>query len=142
MFYDNRKDRSHSSVGNLRAEYENDLRAAIAAIGIERAVEETRVERDRLGSLVDGTSPDLTLAEAASIQALAPEAPGAETIVDLACDHLLLGMSNAILDVEALDRRLDVDLGAKTIQRKIERQESMTFDEFIRFQHAILQEQS
>lgn len=142
MFYDNRTDRSHSSAATLRAEYENELRAAIAVVGIERAVEETTVERDRLDSLMNEKSSDLTLTEAASIQALAPETPDAETIIDLTCDHLLLGMSNAILDVEALDRRLDVDLGAKTIQRKLEQRESMTFDEFIRFQHAIQREQS
>ena len=144
MFYDNRTDGSHTSVDALRDQYEDDLRAAIEDVGIDRAVEETGIDRERLATLLEESLQDAdpSLSEAAAIQSLAPGTPGADEIVDLAGDHLLLGMSNAILDVDGLDRRLDIDLGPKTIQRKIERRESMTFDEFVRFQHVIAREQA
>jgi len=144
MFYDNRTDGSDTSLDALRSEYGNDLRAAIEGVGIDRAVRKTDVDRETLETLTEGSSPDvdLTLSEAAAIQSLAPGTPDAEEIVDLACDHLLLGMSNAILDVDGLDRALDIDLGPKTIQRKIERREPMRFDEFVRFQHVIAREQA
>ena len=144
MFYDNRTDGSHTSIDALRGEYEDDLRAAIEEVGIDNGAEETGIDRETLATLLEGSLQDAdpSLSEAAAIQSLAPGTPDAEEIVDLACDHLLLGMSNAILDVDGLDRRLDLDLGPKTIQRKIERRESMTFDEFVRFQHVIAREQA
>lgn len=141
MFYEHRADRSDTTPRDLRGEYEADLVAAIEHVGVDRAVEETGLARETLEGLVSGSSPDLTLSEAAAIQSLAPDAPDADAMVDLACDHLLLGMSNAILDVDALDRELDLDLGPKRIQRKLERREPMTFEEFVRFQAAIASEQ-
>jgi hypothetical protein len=144
MFYDNRTDGSDTSLDALRSEYGNDLRAAIEEVGTDGAAEETGIDRETLETLGEGSPPDvdLSLSEAAAVQSLAPGTPDADEIVDLACDHLLLGMSNAILDVDGLDRALDIDLGPKTIQRKIERRESMTFDEFVRFQHVIAREQA
>ena len=85
----------------------------------------------------DGTAPELRLEEAAQIQALAEGTPDAETIVTMACEHLLLGMSSAVLDVEALESELEIDLEAKEIQQKIERRTPMTFEEFVYLQHAI-----
>ncbi|MFW5919939.1 MAG: DUF5791 family protein [Halanaeroarchaeum sp.] len=144
MFYDERTDGSHTSIDALWSEYEEDLRAAIEAVGIDGAAEETGIDRERLVALLEGPlqGVDLSLSEAAAIQSIAQETPDADEIVDLACDHLLLGMSTAILDVDGLDRHLDLDLGPKTIQRKIERREPMTFDEFVRFQHVIEREQA
>jgi hypothetical protein len=144
MFYDNRTDGSHTSIDALRAEYEDDLRTAIGEVGIDGAAEETGIDRETLATLLEGSlrDADPSLSEAAAIQSLASGTPDADEIIDLAGDHLLLGMSNAILDVDGLDCRLDLDLGPKTIQRKIERRESMTFDEFVRFQHVIAREQT
>ncbi len=39
----------------------------------------------------------------------------------MACEHLLLGMSTAVLDVDAVESDLEIDLAAKEIQQKIER---------------------
>jgi hypothetical protein len=142
MFYEQRTDRSDTTSADLGAEYETDLRTAIEDVGIDRAIAETDVDRGTLVALLEGSLPALTLSEAAAIQSLATETPDADEIADLACDHLLLGMSNAIMDVDALDRRLELDLGPKAIQRKLERRDPMTFEEFVRFQAAIAAEES
>ena len=146
MFYEHRSDGSDSSPDEFRVEYLADLRSAIEGVGIDRAVERTGIDRETLARFLEASDEhrlsDLTLTDAAAIQSLAPDTPDRDDIVLLARDHLLLGMSNAIVDVDALDRELDHDFGAGTIQRKLEGDEPMTFEEFVRFQHAIARKES
>ncbi len=136
MFYDQRLS-APGSPEELRTEYEADLAAVVDEHGLETVAAETDVDRDALETIGDGATLELDLEEAAQIQALAADTPDAETIVTMACDHLLLGMSSAVLDVEALESELEIDLEAKEIQQKIERRAPMTFEEFVYLQHAI-----
>ena len=136
MFYDQRLS-APGSPEELRTEYEADLAAVVDEYGLETVAADTDVDQDTLESIGEGATSELDLEEAAQIQALAADTPDAETIVTMACEHLLLGMSSAVLDVEALESELEIDLEAKEIQQKIERRAPMTFEEFVHVQHAI-----
>ncbi len=136
MFYEQRTT-TPESPDELRAAYDRDLAAVVEAHGTEHVADETAVGRDRLERLAAGDAPDLSLEEAAQILSLGEGEPDAETIVEIACDHLLLGMSTAVLDVDAVETKLAIDLDAKEVQQKIERRAPMSFDEFVHIQYVI-----
>lgn len=136
MFYEQRM-QAPDSPAALRTEYDDDLREAVDAVGLEAAADTTSVDADRLETLLEGGSPDLELEEAAEIQALAEGTPDPDTIVEMACEHLLLGMTTAVLDVDSLAGELEIDLDAKEVQQKIERRAPMSFDEFVHVQRVI-----
>lgn len=136
MFYEQRLDVPETPA-DLFEEYRRALERAVAAVGVADAAETTGIDRGRLDELVAGDSPPLTLEEAAKIQSLVDDAPDAETIEVMACEHLLLGMTTAVLDVDAVARRLDLDLDPTEIQQKIERRAPMSFEEFVCVQHVI-----
>jgi len=136
MFYEQRMTVPDSPAA-LRAEYEDDLAAIIDQHGPAAVAAETDLEQDVLEALAAGDSPDLTLEAAAEIQSLAEGEPDPETIVTMALEHLLLGMSTAVLDVEALESYIDLDLEAKEIQQKIEGRAPMSFEEFVHVQYVI-----
>jgi len=136
MFYEQRMTVPDSPAA-LRAEYEDDLATIVDQHGPAAVAAETDLEQDVLEALAAGDSPDLTIEEAAEIQSLAEGEPGSETIVTMALEHLLLGMSTAVLDVEALESYIDLDLEAKEIQQKIEGRAPMSFEEFVHVQYVI-----
>lgn len=137
MIHDQRTTVPDSAAAH-RAAYEADLAAIVERVGIDAAAARTDVDRETLEGLAAGEAPELTLEEAAHIQALEEGAPDAETIVTMACEHLLLGMSSAVLDVDALESELEIDLEAKEIQQKIERRAPMTLSEFAHLEYAIV----
>ncbi|WP_121822215.1 DUF5791 family protein [Halostella salina] len=137
MFHEHRTDVDGLSPGDLRAEYDADLAAAAEHAGVETAAEAADVDPSTVEALIAGDSPDLTLEAAAAIQTLDPDAPSADTLVEMACEHLLLGMTTGVMDVDAVARELAIDLDPKEVQQKIERRAPMTFDEFVHVQHAI-----
>lgn len=114
----------------LRETYDELLADAIESVGRETAAEETGIDADRLAAVVDGDSPELTLEEAAAILGLSDEYPDADAIVAEARDIVLMGMSQAVLDVEALASGIDDALDPKEIQQKIEGRYPMTLDEY------------
>lgn len=136
MFYEQRTSVPDSPAG-LRAEYEDDLESVVARHGPETVADRTDVDRETVDALLEGDSPALTLEEAAQIQSLAEGEPDPGEIVTIACEHLLLGMSTAVLDVDALESEIDLDLDAKEIQQKIERRAPMSLEEFVHVQYAI-----
>lgn len=136
MFYEQRLSVDGAPT-DLHAEYGETLTAVVEAVGTERAAAETEVDQATIERIADGGTPELTLAEAAQLLALREGEPDAETIEIEACEHLLLGMSTAVLDVETLAAEVDIDLDPKEIQQKIERRSPMGFDEFVHLQHAI-----
>lgn len=137
MFYEQRLS-VPDTRDSLRTEYDDDLRSALEQAGLEQAETETDVDRSKLEALRDGEAPDLTLEEAAQIQSLEDGEPDPETIVELAGEHLLLGMTTAVVDVDTLAADLDGGLGATEIQQKIERRAPMTFEEYVAIQYAIV----
>ncbi|MFP9191945.1 DUF5791 family protein [Natronosalvus vescus] len=136
MFYEQRLD-VPDTPGALRAEYEADFRTILEAVSLETAADTLSVERQTVESLLESETPALTLEAAAEIQSLGDGEPDPETIVEMACEHLLLGMTTAVVDVDTLAGDLDLDLGAKEVQQKIERRAPMTFEEFVHIQFVI-----
>jgi hypothetical protein len=141
MIHEQRRDVDGMTPADLRAEYDADLTAAVETAGVDAAVEAAGVDRASVEALLAGERPDLSLPEAAALQALSEDAPGAETTVEIACEHLLLGMSTGVMDVDSLAAALEIDLGPKAVQQKLERRAPMTFDEFVHLQHAIADRQ-
>ncbi|ELY60402.1 hypothetical protein C491_03870 [Natronococcus amylolyticus DSM 10524] len=137
MFYEQRMS-VPDTPADLRAEYDDQLASIADRHGLETALDRTGVDREELEALLEGESPDLSLEEAAEIQALESDEPDAETIETMACEHLLLGMTTAVLDVDAVESHLEIDLDAKEVQQKIERRAPMSFAEYVHLQHVIV----
>lgn len=136
MFYEQRMT-VPDSPAELRAEYERDLATVVETHGVDRVESETGVGRDRLEALLEEESPELSLEAAAQIQSIAEGEPDPETVETMACEHLLLGMSTAVLDVDAVESQLAIEMDAKEIQQKIERRAPMDFEEFVQIQYVI-----
>jgi len=136
MFYEQRFD-APDSPETLETTYLEELGTILEGVDLENASETTGIEHSRLEQVTDGDAAALTLEEAAEIQSLGEGEPDAETIVTMACEHLLLGMTTAVVDVDTLAGDLEGDLDAKEVQQKIERRAPMTFEEFVEIQYAI-----
>jgi len=78
----------------------------------------------------------VTLEDAAAVLSTAEDAPDGGTIATIARDELLMGMTTAVLDVEAVESGIDGELEAREIQSKIEGRFPMTLREFaLLYQH-------
>lgn len=140
MFHEQRRS-VPETAGDLQSEYLSELATLVEEAGVDDAAERTGLDEDTLEALLaadeGGSTPDLTLPEAAAVQSLAEGAADPDTIVEIGCDHLLLGMSTAVLDVDTLAAELDLDLSPKEIQQKLERRAPMTFGEYVALQYVI-----
>lgn len=124
----------------VRAEYEAALLRVVEDHGVEAVAAESGVDEDRLAALADGDAPTFTVEEAAGVLAVSDDWPAAEDILLEVRDNLMLQMSSAVMDVEALASGLDVDLDPKEIQQKIEGRQSMTLAEYARIYRHIASE--
>lgn len=120
----------------LAASYRRELAAVIEDHGVEAVEEQTGVDRSALESLAAGEAPELDLEDAAAIQAVGTDLD-AETIHTEACEHVLLGMSMAVLDVETLASEYEGERSPKAIQQRLERRAPMTLAEFARLEHCV-----
>jgi hypothetical protein len=114
----------------LRAAYDDLLATVISEVGVETVAERSGVDEQTLVALRDGEHPELTLEAATAVLAAHPDRPDAETLDAEARDILLMGMSAAVLDVEALASGIDDALDPKEIQQKVEGRFEMTLDEY------------
>ena len=115
---------------DLQASYQQELAATVDAQGVESVADETGVAEETLQALVAGESPEMTLEEAAAVLATDPDRPDADFLVADARDILLMGMSQAVLDVEAIASGIDGAMEAKEIQQKVEGRYPMTLREY------------
>lgn len=121
----------------LQAAYERVLSETIEEVGLETVADRTGVARERLAALAGGRSAEISLEDAAAILATESARPDGETITAEARDALLMGMTTAVLDVEALAAELDGDLGPTELQQKIEGRHPMTLAEFAEIRHRL-----
>lgn len=128
---------SNPSASALQTAYEDRLRSVITTVGTETVVDETEIETDRIAALAEGSSPTLTATEAAAILAVDDETPDAEAIVLELRDHLLLGMTTSVLDVDTIAANIDVDLTAQEVQQAIEGRTEMTLSQLAAIQSVI-----
>jgi hypothetical protein len=110
--------------------YISEIRTVIDEHGIETVAESSGVDPATLRKLSDGESPELTLEDGAAILATPDDSLDGETIATIARDELLMGMTTAVLDVEAVESGLGGDLEAREIQAKVEGRFPMTLREF------------
>jgi hypothetical protein len=139
-------DAADLSPDGLRVAYEDHLRTVLNTVGVDTAEAETSLDRATLEAIADGDTPDsdtdsdaadLTLSDAAAIAALVDDAPDAEAIVLETRDHLLMGMTTAVLDVDAIAANLTVDLTGQEVQQAIEGRIEMTLPELAAIQSVI-----
>ena len=125
------------SPDELRGRYDDQLAAVVNEYGVEEVTEVSSVEREAVEALAASDSPDITLEEGATVLAVAEDEPDAEAIVMETRDHLLMGMTTAVLDVEAVESGIDGAFDAREIQQKIEGRLRMTLDELAQLQSYI-----
>lgn len=106
-----------------------ELGARVDAAGAETVAAETDLDADAVAALAAGDPPELTLEEAAAVLAAA-EGDSAADVLALTRDAVMMGMSQAVLDVEALAAEAGGDLEPREVQSKIEGRFPMTLREF------------
>jgi hypothetical protein len=124
----------------LRAAYDDRLVETIDDRGVEHVATKTGIDRERLDALCAGESPDLSLEETTAILGTDETLPDAEALPAEARDILLMGMSMAVLDVEAIATGINDELDPKEIQQKVEGRYPITLDEYALL-HAYIESQ-
>jgi hypothetical protein len=130
MFHEVADDPGEQTPEELYGRYEAELREAVDGRGVDEVASESEVDAATLRALLAGEAPELTLEEAASVLAVLEERPDAETIATLSRDALLMGMTTAVLDVEAVESGIAGELEAREIQSKVEGRFPMTLREY------------
>lgn len=123
-------DAGEMSPEELRSAYEDRLVETVETTGLSTATTATTLEESVLAALIDGDSPEMTVESAAEILALDDDLPDAESIAAEARDILLMGMSMAVLDVEAVASGINDAMDPKEIQQKAEGRFPMTLEEY------------
>lgn len=114
----------------LREIYNELLVETVRTVGPDEVTEAPGVDEQQVDALLADESPSLTLEEAAAILAASDDRPDADTVAAEARDILLMGMSMAVLDVEALASGIDDRMDPKEIQQKVEGRYPMALDEY------------
>lgn len=118
----------------LLQEYADALSAAVEAAGAATVEAETSLD----AATVEAAESDpaaVTVEDAAEVLALDDDRNGDDVLAEVR-DVLLLGMSSAVLDVEAIAADLD-GLDAGEIQAKVEGRHPMTLEEYARIRHYV-----
>ncbi len=126
---------------SIKQQYIKRLAALISRNGISEVVATTGLDEDTVTAVATQSGAELSLADAATIAALATEAPDADTILTELRDTLLLEMSSAMLTVDRLATELALDLDPKEIQAKIEGRQPMTLGEYAQLRHYLASQQ-
>ena len=106
-----------------------ELAGRVEATGVDTVVAETDLDAETVAALAAGDAPQLTIEEAAAVLA-AVEDDNPADVLALTRDAVMMGMSQAVLDVEALAAEAGGDLEPREVQSKIEGRFPMTLEEF------------
>lgn len=118
----------------LRTAYFEELAAVVAELGVDTVVDASGLDRATVEAIEVGEQPELTVEAAAEILALSDGAPDADAIAWEARDHVLMGMTTAVVDVDTVAREIDIDLDGKEIQQAIEGRLPTTLAQFAAIQ--------
>lgn len=141
MIHDAHESPGAATTPDLLAAYEAALRSVVDDRGQAAVADATGLDVATVEAAGNGDAADLTLSEAAEVLALADDAPDAGAIEAEARDHLLLGMTTGILDVDTVAAEIDVDLTAKEVQQAIEGRTPVTLAQFAAIQSYIESQQ-
>ncbi|WP_415380816.1 DUF5791 family protein [Halosimplex sp. TS25] len=123
------------SPEELRTAYGETLADTVEAVGVDTVVERSGVDRDVVEAVAARDEPELTLEAAAAILSTDPERPDGETLKMDALDMLLMGMTTAVVDVDAVATGLDDEMDPKEIQQKVEGRYPITLAEYAAVHH-------
>ncbi|WP_436902517.1 DUF5791 family protein [Halovenus halobia] len=123
-------DAGDMSPAELQSAYEEVLAETVNSAGVSTVADRSGVDEETVQALADGDSPELTLTDAAAVLAVDDQYPVADAIEADARDILLMGMSIAVLDVEAIAAGLNDELEPKEIQQKVEGRYPITLAEY------------
>ncbi len=137
MLHNAADDVTEQSPSALETAYTRQLQSTISAVGVDTVVSKTGLDADVVADVADGNSATLSVTEAASILAVSEETPDADAIVFELRDHLLLGMTTAVLDVDTIAANVDLDLTGQEIQQAIEGRTEMTLAQLAAIQALI-----
>ena len=131
------EDLSECTPSTLQAGYFEQLRSVLKGVGSEQVTAESGLETQLIDAVAAGEQPSLTLEEAAAILAVDDDKPDAEAIVFEIRDHLLMGMTTAVLDVDTIAANIDADLTGQEVQQAIEGRIEMTLAQLAAIQAVI-----
>ncbi|WP_459192665.1 DUF5791 family protein [Halosimplex sp. J119] len=123
------------SPEELRDAYGERLADTVDRVGVDTIVERSGVDREVVEAIAAGDRPELTLEAAAAVLATDPERPDGETLKMEALDMLLMGMTTAVVDVEAVATGLNDEMDPKEIQQKVEGRYPITLAEYAAIHH-------
>lgn len=137
MLYDAVDDAGDRTPEELRRAYADELASVVDAVGAETVVSGTSLDRQTVDDVAAGKPVELTLQEAASVLALDEGAPAADDIAWEARDHLLMGMTTGVLDVDTVAAEIDSDVDGKEVQQMLEGRLPMTLSQYATLQSFI-----
>jgi hypothetical protein len=136
MHFDPEPDATDQTPAALLGRYADRLADALESLS-QREIEAAGIDEAVVAAIEAGEVADITLTRAAAVLAALPEEPAADAIAAEARDDLLLGMTTAVLDVDALAARIDLDLGPRAVQQRVEGRTRMTLAEYAHLRAAI-----
>jgi hypothetical protein len=137
MLYDAADEPETLSPDELLATYADELRTVVDALGVDAVVAGTDLDETTVEAIADGDVGELSVEEAAAVLALADSYPDQRGIVLELRDHILMGMTTAVLDVDTIAANIDVDLTGQEVQQAIEGRSRFSLAEFAAI-HALI----
>jgi len=113
---------------SLLAAFEACLREAVEGDDRDQIIAKTGLDSAEVAAVLDGDASSLTVEAGAAVLATTVEYD-AETIVAELRDHLLLGMTTAVLDVDTIAAEIAVDLTGQEVQQALEGRTAMTLEQ-------------
>lgn len=122
------------SVDQLHTAYLEALRSIIDSVGRDEVVTESGIDESVIDAVLEEDGEvSLTLDDVVSIWALRTEELEADQLLTETRHDLMLAMSNAITNVDALSGDIEGDLSPNEIQAKLEGRLPMTLHEYTVF---------
>lgn len=122
-----------NSPDALYQRYLEELRSILQAVDAENRATETQLDDAVVDALVQGDDVSVTLSEVVEIWALQTDAAEPDQLLSETRHDLMLSMSTAITNIDAIAGDLDADLSPNEIQAKLEGRLPMTLYEFAVF---------
>ncbi|SFR37753.1 DUF5791 family protein [Halogeometricum limi] len=126
MLYDAADDPATLSTTELRTAYETQIRTVVDEVGVQTAAADAGVDEAVVSTVADGDAPEMNVEDAAALLALSDDYPDREAIVLELRDHLLMGMTTGVLDVDTIASNVELDLSGQEIQQVLEGRSPMT----------------
>ncbi|TKX78206.1 hypothetical protein EXE53_22420 [Halorubrum sp. SD626R] len=119
---------SDVTAPELRSAFAAALREAAAEAGRTRLTSDLGLDAASVDAALDGDVDELTVADGAAVLALSDDRDADVAVAELR-DHLLMGMTTAVLDVDTIAAGIDADLTGQEVQQALEGRAAMTVGE-------------